>query len=96
MKDDDADDRKRDNPWPSTNAPYQEKAEQDGKLWGVFLFGFIGATVTTIAVSFPQFISSNCFLNQDQIGNQVPSWFCVNNYFFYHIVFFLWSSSCSC
>lgn len=38
------------------NEPYQEKAE-DMKLWGVFLFGLIGATATTFAVSHPYFLS---------------------------------------
>ncbi|KAF7817411.1 dnaJ-like protein subfamily C member 7-like protein [Senna tora] len=48
MKDDEAN-RNQDNPWMPTNEPYQEKAE-DMKLWGVFLFGLIGATATTFAV----------------------------------------------
>ncbi|XP_054799879.1 dnaJ homolog subfamily C member 7 homolog isoform X2 [Prosopis cineraria] len=48
---DDADDRKQDNPWPSSNASFQGKPEQDMKLWGVFLFGLIGATATTFAMS---------------------------------------------
>ncbi|KAL7208031.1 hypothetical protein ACSBR1_029894 [Camellia fascicularis] len=39
MRNNDADKR------PSPNKPYQEKA-QDTKLWGVFFFGLIGATVT--------------------------------------------------
>lgn len=42
-------DRNKNNPWPSPNGPQQEKA--DVKLWGVFLFGLIGATATTFAVS---------------------------------------------
>ncbi|KAH9755898.1 hypothetical protein WN944_007837 [Citrus x changshan-huyou] len=41
-------DRNKNNPWPSPNGPQQEKA--DVKLWGVFLFGLIGATATTFAV----------------------------------------------
>ncbi|KAF7830504.1 dnaJ-like protein subfamily C member 7-like protein [Senna tora] len=49
-KDDDAVDRKQGNPWPSRNETYQGKAEHDAKLWGVVLFGLIGATVTTFAV----------------------------------------------
>ncbi|XP_028806972.1 dnaJ homolog subfamily C member 7 homolog [Neltuma alba] len=48
---DDADDRKRDNPWPSSNSPYQGEPEHDAKLWGIFLFGLIGATATTFAMS---------------------------------------------
>ncbi|KAF9682430.1 hypothetical protein SADUNF_Sadunf05G0108100 [Salix dunnii] len=42
----------KDNPWPSSsNMPpaYQEKS-QDMKLWGVVIFGLIGATATTYAV----------------------------------------------
>ncbi|XP_057986906.1 uncharacterized protein LOC110669827 isoform X2 [Hevea brasiliensis] len=41
--------RDKDNPWQSPNRPYQEKAEYM-KLWGVFLFGLIGATATTFAL----------------------------------------------
>ncbi|KAJ7958297.1 Chaperone protein DnaJ [Quillaja saponaria] len=48
MKGDDVNQGK-DNPWKPPNRPNQEK-EQDMKLWGVFLFGLIGATVTTFAV----------------------------------------------
>ncbi|KAH7846843.1 hypothetical protein Vadar_018766 [Vaccinium darrowii] len=48
-KDDGDDKRSRDNPWPSSNRPRQEKPE-DMKLWGILVFGFIGATVTTFAV----------------------------------------------
>ncbi|KAA8528432.1 hypothetical protein F0562_035787 [Nyssa sinensis] len=44
MKKDGADKRNQGNPWP-----YQEK-EGDMKLWGIFLFGLIGATATTLAV----------------------------------------------
>lgn len=48
MKRDDGDGNKE-NPWPSPNTPYQEKAE-DMKIWGILLFGLIGATATTLAV----------------------------------------------
>ncbi|GAV57996.1 DnaJ domain-containing protein [Cephalotus follicularis] len=41
--------RNEDKEWAPPNRAYQEK-EQDIKLWGVFLFGFIGATATTLAV----------------------------------------------
>ncbi|KAJ9186864.1 hypothetical protein P3X46_002392 [Hevea brasiliensis] len=41
--------RDKDNPWQSPNRPYQEKADYI-ELWGVFLFGLIGATATTLAV----------------------------------------------
>ncbi|PON65575.1 DnaJ domain containing protein [Parasponia andersonii] len=48
MKDEDGNESKG-NPWPSSpNRPYQEKEGQ--KLWGIFLFGLIGATATTFAV----------------------------------------------
>lgn len=42
--------RSKDNPWPSPNRPppYQEKSE-DMSLWGVVMFGLIGATATTYA-----------------------------------------------
>ncbi|KAL5558716.1 hypothetical protein UlMin_034927 [Ulmus minor] len=49
MKEDD-DDRSKNNPWKSPNKPKQEK-EEDMKLWGIFLFGLIGATATTFALS---------------------------------------------
>ncbi|KAF5456060.1 hypothetical protein F2P56_025574 [Juglans regia] len=42
----DGDKPNKDNPCPSPN---QEKVE-DMKLWGIFLFGLIGATATTFAV----------------------------------------------
>lgn len=58
---DDASDRKQDNPWSSINAPYHGKAQHDAKLLGVFLFGLIGATVTTLAVSSSRFISRISF-----------------------------------
>ncbi|KAK4860598.1 hypothetical protein QYF36_026928 [Acer negundo] len=47
MGEEDAD-RKKDNPMPSPNRPYQDK--DDVKLWSIFLFGLIGATATTFAV----------------------------------------------
>lgn len=47
MSEDDGN-RNKDNPWESPNRPHQEKEEL--KLWGVFLFGLIGATATTFAV----------------------------------------------
>ncbi|KAJ6709680.1 CHAPERONE DNAJ-DOMAIN SUPERFAMILY PROTEIN [Salix koriyanagi] len=44
--------RSKDNPWPSPNRPppYHEKSE-DMSLWGVVLFGLIGATATTYALT---------------------------------------------
>nr|XP_011458883.1 PREDICTED: uncharacterized protein LOC101297501 isoform X2 [Fragaria vesca subsp. vesca] len=46
----DDDDRKRSSQWPRTpERPYQNK-EEDMKLWGIFIFGFIGATATTLAL----------------------------------------------
>lgn len=49
--------RDKNNPWQSSSRPHQEEAD-DIKLWGVFLFGLIGATATTFAVSS---ISLLCF-----------------------------------
>lgn len=60
MKDDD--DGKRENESRPSNLRYTEEAEQDVKLWGVFLFGLIGATVTTFAVSFSFLFSSIQFI----------------------------------
>ncbi|KAK9946340.1 hypothetical protein M0R45_011809 [Rubus argutus] len=45
----DDDNRKRSSQWPSPERPYQAK-EEDMKVWGVLLFGFVGATATTLAV----------------------------------------------
>lgn len=42
------------NQWQSPRAPDQEKTE-DMKLWGILLFGLIGASATTLAVSFSHF-----------------------------------------
>ncbi|KAH6764923.1 Chaperone DnaJ-domain superfamily protein [Perilla frutescens var. hirtella] len=50
MSKDEEDKRNQDNPWQQPNKGYQEK-EQDMKLWGIVIFGLIGATVTTFAVS---------------------------------------------
>ncbi|OAY51051.1 uncharacterized protein LOC110614330 isoform X2 [Manihot esculenta] len=41
--------RDKNNPWQSSSRPHQEEAD-DIKLWGVFLFGLIGATATTFAL----------------------------------------------
>uniref|UniRef100_A0A2P2JTD6 J domain-containing protein n=1 Tax=Rhizophora mucronata TaxID=61149 RepID=A0A2P2JTD6_RHIMU len=41
--------RGKESPWESPESPYQGKPG-DVKLWGVFLFGLIGATVTTFGV----------------------------------------------
>ena len=50
MTDDDGN-RNKDKPSASPNKPpYQEK-EEDMKIWGILLFGLIGATATTFAVS---------------------------------------------
>ncbi|KAI9200501.1 hypothetical protein LWI28_009148 [Acer negundo] len=48
MGEEDAD-PKKDNPMPSPNRPYQDK--DDVKLWSIFLFGLIGATATTFALT---------------------------------------------
>ncbi|CAA0843334.1 Chaperone DnaJ-domain superfamily protein [Striga hermonthica] len=39
-----------DNPWPQPNRGYRDK-ENEPRLWGVLVFGLIGATVTTFAVT---------------------------------------------
>ncbi|TQD80114.1 hypothetical protein C1H46_034321 [Malus baccata] len=49
--DDDRDrNRNRNGPWTQPGRPYEEKAE-DMKIWGILVFGLIGATATTLAVS---------------------------------------------
>lgn len=42
--------RENSNPWQTQNSPNKEK-EEGMRLWGIFLFGLIGATATTFAVS---------------------------------------------
>ncbi|XWS25471.1 hypothetical protein CRYUN_Cryun27aG0071000 [Craigia yunnanensis] len=49
MGDEDAD-RDKSKQRSSPNRAYKEK-EEDPKLWGIFIFGLIGATATTFAVS---------------------------------------------
>lgn len=42
-----------DYPWQQPNRPgYSPDNEKDMKIWGILLFGLIGATATTAAVSF--------------------------------------------
>ncbi|XP_050214705.1 uncharacterized protein LOC126665821 isoform X2 [Mercurialis annua] len=42
----------KDKKWQPPNKPFQQKSEaEDIKLWGVFLFGLIGATATTFALT---------------------------------------------
>ncbi|KAK6130799.1 hypothetical protein DH2020_035464 [Rehmannia glutinosa] len=48
MNKEEADERKRDNPSPHPNRGYRDK-EEDMRLWGILIFGLIGATVTTFA-----------------------------------------------
>ncbi|CAL8996168.1 unnamed protein product [Prunus brigantina] len=51
MSDDDGNRNKNKNgPWTPPNRPYQER-EEDMKIWGILVFGLIGATATTLAVS---------------------------------------------
>lgn len=45
---------KDDYPWQQQNRAYQDK-DGDMKLWGIVVFGLIGATVTTLAVSLLRF-----------------------------------------
>lgn len=57
------DNRKPNNPWPQQpNRPgYSPDNEKDMKIWGILLFGLIGATATTAAVSFSWLITSTLF-----------------------------------
>ncbi|KAM0973304.1 hypothetical protein FF1_016663 [Malus domestica] len=49
--DDDGDrSRNRNGPWTPPGRPYEAK-EEDMKIWGILVFGLIGATATTLAVS---------------------------------------------
>lgn len=49
-KEEEEDNRNKDNnPWQQQNRAYQDK-DGDMKLWGIVVFGLIGATVTTFAV----------------------------------------------
>ncbi|PIM99427.1 hypothetical protein CDL12_28080 [Handroanthus impetiginosus] len=50
MSKEDEDKRNRDNPWQQSNGGYQEK-EEGMRLWGILMFGLIGATATTFAVT---------------------------------------------
>ncbi|KAI3460121.1 hypothetical protein Pfo_016784 [Paulownia fortunei] len=50
MNKEEADKPRRDNPCPHPNRGYQEK-EEEMRLWGILIFGLIGATVTTFAVT---------------------------------------------
>lgn len=50
-KEEEEDNRNKDNnPWQQQNRAYQDK-DGDMKLWGIVVFGLIGATITTFAVS---------------------------------------------
>ncbi|KAL3627976.1 hypothetical protein CASFOL_028078 [Castilleja foliolosa] len=51
MNNEEDDERRRgNNPWPHPNRGYPEK-DNDMRLWGILVFGLIGATVTTFAVT---------------------------------------------
>lgn len=57
----DDDKQNKDNTWTSPpNRPYQEK-DEDMKIWGILLFGLVGATATTLAVSYIQFHLFSCY-----------------------------------
>ncbi|XP_057973913.1 uncharacterized protein LOC131161909 isoform X2 [Malania oleifera] len=47
---DDNENRNRNNPWPSSSRPPEEK-EESMRLWGILIFGLIGATATTLALT---------------------------------------------
>ncbi|CAA0840727.1 Chaperone DnaJ-domain superfamily protein [Striga hermonthica] len=49
-KDESGEGRSDDNLWPHQNRGYREK-EEEMRLWGILIFGLIGATVTTFAVT---------------------------------------------
>lgn len=51
MSGEDGNKRNKDKAWPSPNKPYEDNKEENMKIWGIFLFGIIGATATTFAVS---------------------------------------------
>lgn len=47
-------DGRDENSWPQSNRNNNNKAtkeSEDMRLWGILIFGFIGASVTTLAVS---------------------------------------------
>ena len=50
MSGEDGNKRDKDKAWSSPNKPYEDK-EENMKIWGILLFGVIGATATTFAVS---------------------------------------------
>ncbi|KAK4571814.1 hypothetical protein RGQ29_030283 [Quercus rubra] len=50
MSGEDGNKRNKDKAWPSPNKPYEDNKEENMKIWGIFLFGIIGATATTFAV----------------------------------------------
>lgn len=50
------DDERGENPWPQSNRDDKNnskatKESEDMRIWGILIFGFIGASVTTLAVS---------------------------------------------
>lgn len=50
MSGEDGNKRNKDKAWQSPNKQYEDK-EESMKIWGILLFGIIGATATTFAVS---------------------------------------------
>ena len=54
---------KPNNPWPQqpSRPGYSPDSEKDMKIWGILLFGLIGATATTAAVSFSWLITFTVF-----------------------------------
>lgn len=60
------DDERSDNPWPQSNRNEKNnnnkaiKESEDMRLWGILIFGFIGASVTTLAVSILILICISC------------------------------------
>lgn len=55
MRKEDDEKGSNDKPWGRSNERYEDKGE-DMRIWGIFLFSLIGATVTTFAVSYSIYI----------------------------------------
>ncbi|XP_073046481.1 uncharacterized protein [Primulina eburnea] len=49
MSNEEPDEGKSDNPWPDRSGGHRDK--EDMKLWGILIFGLIGATATTFAMT---------------------------------------------
>ena len=63
MREDDNEKGRNNNPLARSNERYEEKGE-DMRIWGIFLFSLIGATVTTFAVSYLNLPSTVIFTSR--------------------------------